>query len=78
MSRKSPASRQPASFEAAMTELEQLVKQMESGELPLDSSIAAYERGTQLIKYCADQLENVENQVRILDKESLKPYTAAE
>ena len=61
-----------------MAELEQLVQQMESGELPLDSSIAAYERGTQLIKYCASQLEKVEGQVKILENETLKPYTTTE
>lgn len=77
MSRKNSGNRQPVSFEAAMTELEQLVKQMESGELPLDSSVAAYERGAQLIKYCATQLEKVENQVKLLENESLKPYTTA-
>ncbi len=75
MSRKSTGSRQPVSFESAMTELEQLVKQMESGELPLGSSVAAYERGAQLIKYCASQLEKVEGQVKLLEIESLKPYT---
>lgn len=74
MSKKSADARQPASFEAAMAELEQLVKHMESGDLPLDSSVAAYERGAQLIKYCAAQLEKVENQVKILEEDSLKPY----
>ncbi len=37
-------------FEAGMEELEKLVTQMERGEMPLDSSIAAYSRGMELIK----------------------------
>lgn len=75
MPKKTPNSSQPASFEEAMAELEQLVVRMESGELPLDSSVAAYQRGAKLIKFCASQLDNVENQVRILEGDILKPYS---
>lgn len=67
---------QPASFEDAMTELGQLVAQLEAGELPLETSIAAYRRGAELVKYCAAQLEKVENQVKVLDEEMLKPFQA--
>ncbi|HWX00689.1 exodeoxyribonuclease VII small subunit, partial [Collimonas sp.] len=42
----------PASFEQAMAELEQLVAQMEAGELPLEASVAAYKRGSELVKFC--------------------------
>jgi exodeoxyribonuclease VII small subunit len=65
---------QPASFEEAMAELGQLVAQLEAGELPLETSIAAYKRGTELVRYCAAQLEKVENQVKVLDEEMLKPF----
>lgn len=65
---------QPASFEAAMAELEQLVASMEAGELPLEASVTAYKRGSELVKYCAAQLEKVENQVKVLEGEMLKPF----
>jgi exodeoxyribonuclease VII small subunit len=69
-------SNQPASFEEAMTELEQLVAQMEAGELPLEASVAAYKRGSELVKYCASQLDKVDSQVRVLEGEMLKPFAA--
>ena len=64
----------PASFEAAMAELAQLVTQMESGQLPLEASVAAYARGSELVKYCAGQLDKVESQVKILEGDLLKPF----
>ncbi len=72
---KKPAPEQPsASFEQAMAELEQLVSKMESGELPLEASVAAYQRGSELVKYCAAQLERVERQVKALEGDMLKPF----
>ena len=56
MSKKSAPQQPSASFEEAMAELEQLVAKMESGELPLEASVAAYQRGSELVKYCAAQL----------------------
>ncbi len=64
----------PASFEEAMAELEQLVARMEAGELPLEASVAAYQRGSELVKYCAAQLDKVESQVKVLEGEMLKPF----
>jgi exodeoxyribonuclease VII small subunit len=55
-------------------ELSDLVAQMESGQLPLEASVAAYQRGSELISYCAKQLEKVEQQVKILDADMLKPF----
>ncbi|MBV7537892.1 exodeoxyribonuclease VII small subunit [Duganella sp. sic0402] len=66
----------PASFEEAMAELAQLVAQMEAGQLPLDASVAAYARGSELVKFCAAQLEKVESQVKVLEGEMLKPFVA--
>ncbi len=66
----------PASFEQAMAELEQLVASMEAGELPLEASVAAYRRGAELVRYCAQQLEKVEGQVKVLEGEMLKPFAA--
>jgi len=66
----------PASFEAAMAELAQLVSQMEAGQLPLEASVAAYARGSELVKYCAAQLDKVESQVKVLEGDMLKPFSA--
>jgi len=65
----------PQSFEQAMAELAQLVTQMESGALPLEASVAAYARGSELVKYCAAQLEKVESQVKVLEGDMLKPFS---
>ncbi|WP_354683999.1 exodeoxyribonuclease VII small subunit [Cupriavidus necator] len=70
-----PASAPPASYEAAMAELETLVVSMESGELPLEASLAAYRRGAELVRYCQQKLERVEQQVRVLDGDGLRPLT---
>ena len=74
MPKKNPAEQPVASFEQAMEELEQLVAKMESGELPLVASLAAYQRGSELVKYCAAQLERVEKQVRVLEGDMLRPF----
>ncbi|GAA4013707.1 exodeoxyribonuclease VII small subunit [Actimicrobium antarcticum] len=74
MSKKLPAADTPASFEEAMAELARLVAQMEAGELPLEASVAAYKRGSELVKYCAVQLDKVDSQVNVLEGEMLKPF----
>jgi len=53
-------------FEDALAELEKIVASMESGQLPLEESLAAYQRGTQLLKLCQQKLQDAEQQVRIL------------
>ena len=58
MIRKAAAPVDSLSFEQAMDELDQLVRKMESGELPLDESIAAYRRGAELARYCQGRLAN--------------------
>jgi exodeoxyribonuclease VII small subunit len=68
----------PASFEQAMAELAQLVAQMEAGQLPLEASVAAYKRGSELVKFCAVQLEKVEAQVKVLEGDMLKPFAGPE
>jgi exodeoxyribonuclease VII small subunit len=76
MSKKIAAEKSGATFEQAMAELEQLVAQMEAGELPLEASVAAYQRGSELVKHCAAQLERVERQVKLLEGDMLKPFAA--
>lgn len=71
----SPAAAQ--NFEAAMAELEQLVASMEAGALPLEASVQAYQRGAELVRFCSAQLDRVDQQVKVLDGEMLKPFSAA-
>ncbi len=73
---KAPApSVTPASYEVALQELEQLVSQLESGQLPLEQLLSGYQRGAELLKFCRDRLEAVENQIKVLDDGVLKPWT---
>ncbi len=79
MSREDPAEPEagaetPASFEVAMTELEALVERMEDGRLPLEESLAAYQRGVVLVKYCRETLGQVAQRVRILEADLLQPF----
>lgn len=53
-------------FEATLKELENLVKQMESGDLGLEESLAAFERGVKLTRQCQAALKNAELRVRVL------------
>ena len=74
MAKKPNTAGQPDSFEEAMAELTQLVAEMEAGALPLEASVAAYKRGSELVKYCALQLDKVDSQVKVLEGEMLKPF----
>lgn len=76
MTKKTPSAKLPTSFEEAMVELKQLVARMEAGDLPLDASVAAYQRGAELVKFCAAQLDRVEAQVKVLEGDMLKPFAA--
>ncbi|OAM51399.1 exodeoxyribonuclease VII small subunit [Methylovorus sp. MM2] len=63
-------------FETAVAELEALVQQMESDQLPLEQSLQAFKRGTELLQFCQKALADVEQQVRILNESNqLQPYT---
>ena len=77
MSKKIAPASGPASFEEAMAELAQLVTRMEAGALPLEASVAAYARGSELVRYCAAQLEQVEAQVKVLEGDMLKPFSTS-
>jgi exodeoxyribonuclease VII small subunit len=63
----SKASKAPA-FEDALAELEKIVATMEAGQLPLEESLAAYKRGTELLKFCQQKIQDAEQQVRILSE----------
>jgi exodeoxyribonuclease VII small subunit len=53
-------------FEEAMVELETLVRRLEQGELPLEESLAAFERGMALVRSLAARLEDVAQRVEVL------------
>ena len=55
-------------FEAALARLEEIVKQMESGSAPLDKSLALFEEGVSLVKFCTGELDSAEQKVKILLK----------
>lgn len=65
-------------FEAAIAELDGIVKKLEEGDLPLEQSLALYERGVQLSRFCHTRLEDAERRIEILtDRGELKPAPAA-
>ena len=64
----------PGNFEEAMQELESLIEQMETGRLPLEASLQAYERGVSLVRHCRERLERVAQQVEVLDAGLLVPW----
>lgn len=66
----------PASYEAAIAELESLVQQMETGQLPLDRLLDSYRRGAVLLDFCRQRLQAVEQQVKVLEDGQLKDWVA--
>ena len=68
------ASALPASYEAGLQELEQLVTELESGQLPLDQLLGSYQRGAALLAFCRDKLQAVEDQIKVLDAGNLKTW----
>jgi len=55
------------SFESAVSELESIVQEMENSQLPLDQALAAYQRGTVLLRQCQEVLSKAEQSIRILE-----------
>jgi exodeoxyribonuclease VII small subunit len=68
----------PASFEAALGELESLVAELEGGQLPLADALAAYRRGAELLQYAQGQLQSAQQQVKILEGDLLKNFEPAD
>jgi len=60
----------PLDFETAMRDLEQLVERLEHGDLPLEESLAAFERGVMLTRTCQIALKEAEQKVEILLKKA--------
>ena len=77
---KKPAA--AANFEEAMKRLEEIVEQMESGELPLEDLIVRYEEGMKLVKVCQERLASAEGRIEIITRNSagkpvVKDFAAA-
>ena len=65
-------------FEGAIAELESIVKKLEEGDLPLEQSLALYERGVQLSRFCHARLEQAERRIEVLtERGELKPAPAS-
>lgn len=64
-------------FESAIAELEKIVKQLEDGDLPLDTSLKLFERGVELSRYCHDQLGAAQKRIEVLtERGDLKDGTS--
>ncbi|MEY4764146.1 MAG: hypothetical protein RI907_819 [Pseudomonadota bacterium] len=62
-------------YEQALAELDQLVSDMEAGNLPLDRLLSTYQRGATLLSFCRSRLEAVEAQVKVLEDGQLQPWS---
>ena len=65
---------EPESYESALSELDTLVQQMEGGQMPLDQLLSAYRRGADLLGFCRQRLQSVEEQVKVLEDGQLKTW----
>ncbi len=65
---KKALKKDPPTFEEAMQQLEQLVDNMEQGELSLDASLEAFEEGVKLTRICQQALKEAEQKVQILSE----------
>jgi exodeoxyribonuclease VII small subunit len=74
MIQKSAKNDQPASYDAAVAELEALITSLESGQLALEELLGQHQRGAALLKYCRERLQAVEQQVKLLDGDGTKPW----
>jgi exodeoxyribonuclease VII small subunit len=65
---KKPTAKAKPSFEKALEELEKIAERLEDGSLGLEVSIAEFERGTRLARYCREKLDEAERRIEILQK----------
>ena len=71
-----PKSQKPQSFEQALAEIESIVAAMEAGQLPLEQSLAAYKRGAELLQYCQAQLQQAQQQIKVLEAGTLQNFSS--
>jgi len=70
---KSEKEAETVDFEAAMRDLEEIVERLERGDLPLEESLAAFERGVLLTRSCQSALKEAEQKVEILLQKAGEP-----
>jgi exodeoxyribonuclease VII small subunit len=63
-------------FEAALARLEEIVKELETGDLPLEQSLKLFEEGIKLSRVCNKRLEDAERRVEILMRDKAGAMTA--
>jgi exodeoxyribonuclease VII small subunit len=69
----------PKDFESALKKLEEIVKELEEGELTLEKSLEQYEQGVRMARFCNAKLNEAEARIEMLQKdESGEPVTDAE
>jgi exodeoxyribonuclease VII small subunit len=68
-------STKPENFEAGLNELENIVASMEAGQMSLEVSLLAHKRGAELLQYCQAILQGAQQQVRILEANTLKNFS---
>jgi exodeoxyribonuclease VII small subunit len=61
-------------FETSIKRLEEIVHDLEKGDLPLEDSLKVFEEGMSLIRFCSKKLEEVEQKVTMLVRESDEKY----
>ena len=74
-----PRKKSTSLFETSLVELEQLVEQMEQGDISLEESLKSFERGVKLTRTCQKALQEAEQKVQILleknGQQTLEPFT---
>ncbi len=73
-----PKAEPQLTFETALAELESIVETMESGTLPLEKSLSSYKRGAELLQFCQRQLQDAQQQVKVLEAETLRKFAGEE
>jgi exodeoxyribonuclease VII small subunit len=75
MADRQPPTAAALTFEKALEELEALIARMEDGKLPLEESLAAYQRGAELVKFCESRLTDAQARIAVLDGDTLRDFT---
>ena len=64
------AKKTEVTFETAISELEQIIQHIETNQIDLESALNQYKQGMELVKFCQDKLQDVEQKIKILDQET--------
>ncbi|HBR31189.1 MAG TPA: exodeoxyribonuclease VII small subunit, partial [Clostridiales bacterium] len=65
MENKKAVKTEELTFEEALAQLEKIVRTLEEGNVPLDKSLALFEEGTRLVRFCNDKIDSAEQKVKI-------------